>query len=191
MTEKRKPLEIFQTTVGELNYPWLNEADTRYNPTGVFQTKIKISFDQAQDLIAQMERVRDAKFAELDPQKSATYSKKDVYEVVFTQPADDATEEEKESFVPEPTDFVEFKCKLNKVVTPQEGEPFTQSVILIDSDEAPLTLPIWSGTKARIRGQIVPWANAAQKQVGVTLRMKAVQVVDLVTGEGSSWGNFD
>jgi hypothetical protein len=191
MADKRKPLEIFQTPVGELLYPWLNEADTRYTPTGVFQTKLRLSFEQAQDLIAQMERIRDAKFAELDPQKSATYSKKDVYDVVFTEPPEGATEEEKAAFVPEPTDFVEFKCKLNKVVQPKEGDAFEQSVILIDKDEQPLTVNVWSGSKARIRGQVVPWANAAQKQVGVTLRMKAVQVIDLVTGEGSSWGQFD
>lgn len=191
MSNKRAPLEIFQTNLVELNYPWINEPDTRYNPTGVFQTKMIQSFESAQDLIAQMEKIREAEFAKLDPQKAASYSKKDVYEVVFTQPPVDATDEEKDAFVPEPTDNVEFKAKLNAVVQPKEGDPFTQSVIIIDADEAPVTLPVWSGTKAYVRGQVVPWTNAAQKQVGVTLRMKAVKVMELVTGEGSTWGKFD
>jgi hypothetical protein len=191
MTTKRAPLEIFQTPVAELVYPWVNEPDTRYNPTGVFQTKFRLPFAQAQELIAQAERIRDAEFAKLDPQKAATYSKKDVYEVVFTQPPADATDEEKASFIPEPTDEVEFKAKLNAVVTPKEGDPFNQSVILIDKDEVPVTLPVWGGTKGMLRGQLVPWGNAAQKQVGVTLRLKAIKVLELVTGEGSSWGKFD
>jgi hypothetical protein len=166
----------------------LNDPDTRYNSTGVFQTKIRVPFEAAQELIAQMERIRDDEFAKLDPQKAARFSKKDVYEVVFTAPPEDATDEEKEAFVPEPTDFVEFKCKLNRVVTPKEGDPFNQTVILVDKDEVPMSDAVWSGSTARIRGQIIPWSNAAQKQTGVTLRMKAVQVIDLVTGEGSTWG---
>lgn len=191
MSTKRPSLEIFQTPLGVLNYPWINKPDTRYNPTGTFQTKISVPLEQAQDLIAQLERVRDAEFAKLDPQKSATYSKKDVYEVEFSQPAADATDEEKEAFVPEPTGNVVFKAKLNAVVQPKEGDAFNQSVIIIDGDEVPVTLPVWSGTKGMIRGQVVPWSNAAQKQTGVTLRMKAVKVLELVTGEGSSWGDFD
>ena len=191
MTTKRTPLEIFQTPLGVLNYPWVNSPDTRYNPTGVYQTKISMSLEAAQDLIAQMERIRDAEFAKLDPQKSATYTKKDVYELEFSQPAADATEAEKEAFVPEPTGNVVFKAKLNAVVQPKEGDSFTQTPILIDADEAPVTLPIWSGTKAQLRGQIQPWSNAAQKQVGVTLRLKALKVFELVTGEGSTWGSFD
>jgi hypothetical protein len=187
----RRQLEVFQTPLGVLNYPWVNKPDTRYNPTGVFQTKISVPLEQAQDLIAQMERIRDDEFAKLDPQKSATFTKKDVYELEFSQPDADATEAEKEAFVPEPTGNVIFKAKLNAVVTPTEGDAFTQTVILIDGDEAPVTLPIWSGSKAMIRGQVVPWSNAAQKQTGVTLRMKAVKVLELVTGEGSTWGDFD
>lgn len=191
MPAKRKPLEIFQTPVGTLLFPWVNEPDTRYDATGVYQTKIAVPFDQAQDLIAQMERIRDAEFASLDPQKSASYTKKDVYELEYTRPDKDATDEEKEAFVPEPTNNVLFKCKLNKVVTPKNGDPFEQSVILIDADEVPVTLPVWGGSKAIVRGQIQPWANAAGKQVGATLRMKAVKVLELVTGEGSTWSKFD
>lgn len=191
MSDNKKPkLEVFETPLGELKYPWLQEADTRFNKEGTFQTKIRIPFEQAQDLISQAERIRDAEFAKLDTQKSATYTKKDVYEVVFTEPPEDATDEEKEAFVPEPTDLVEFRCKLNRIIHPKEGDPIELSVIVIDRDEQPVALPVWSGSKARIRGQIRPWSNAAQKQVGVTLNMRAVMIYELVTGEGSSWGKF-
>ena len=190
MAEKRQ-LEVFQTPLGELKYPWITTADTRYNSSGVFQTQVAIPLEQAQDLIAQAERVRDDEYAKLDSQKISTYSKKDVYELEFTQPAPDASEEEKESFIPEPTGRAVFKCKLDAVVTPKNKDAFEQSVIVIDGDEAPVTLPIWGGTKAMVRGQLVPWANAAQRQVGVTFRMKAVKVLELVTGEGSTWSKFD
>lgn len=191
MAKDRPVYEIFQTPTCVLKYPWVNTPDVRYNKEGIFQTKASIAFDRAQDLIAQMERIRDAEFAKLDPQKAATYSKKDVYDIEYTQPPADATDEEKDAFVPEPTDNVEFKAKLNAVVHPKEGDPFKQTVILIDADEAPITDAIWSGTTAQLRGQVVPWVNAAAKQVGVTLRLRAVKVIDLVTGEGSTWGNFD
>lgn len=191
MPEKRKPLEIFQTPLGVLNYPWISTPDVKYDPTGVFRTQLIIPFDQSQDLIARMEKIRDDEFAKLDTQKSATFTKKDVYEVEFTQPDKDATDAEKAVFVSEPTDNVVFRAKLKKVVTPKEGEPFEQAPIIIDGDEVPITLDVWSGSKAILRGQLVPWTNAAQKEVGVTLRMRAVKVLDLVTGEGSTWGAFD
>lgn len=189
--EKKRP-EIFQTPLGELVFPWLNEPDTRYNKDGgTYQTLISIPETECQDLVAQLERIRDAEFATLDPQKAQSYSKKDVFELEFTRPPKDATEEEKEAFVPEPTGNYLFKTKMYKIVRPKNKDAFEQSPILIDRDESAVTVPIWGGTKARIRGQVVPWQNAAQKQVGVTLRLKAVQVFELVTGEGSVFSQFE
>lgn len=192
MSDKRPNYEVFQSPIVELLYPWLNTPDVRYNKTGVYQTKLRIPFEDAQDFIALLERVRNDFIATLETLIQSTYTVKDVYEHEFTAPDRDASDEEKASFVPEPTGKVLFKAKLNAVVTPAKGDTFTQAPILKNAaDNSDVTEAIWTGTLAKAKGQIVPWTNAAQKQAGVTLRLRAVQVHELVTGEGSKWGDFD
>lgn len=189
---KRK-LEVFQTPVGTLLWPWINDPDTRYHKDGgIFQAKISLDFEdpETQSLIAQAERVRDAHFAGLDPQKCGDYRKKDVYELEYTMPDKDATDEEKKEFVPEPTGNILIKAKLHKIVRPQNKDPFEQRVIIVDKDEAPLEEQVWMGTKARLKGQLYPWDAGMQRLVGVTFRLRSVQVIDLVTGTGSQWGSF-
>ncbi len=90
-----------------------------------------------------------------------------------------------------PTGRAEFKCKLNALVTPREGDPFNQTVSIVDENEVPLDESVWGGTIAQIKGQLFPWVNQAQKQVGVTFRMRGVKVLELVTGGESAWTSFD
>lgn len=176
---KRAPLEVFVTPAGELQYPHITRPDTRYVTTGVYQTKIAIDLEDAQDLIALAEKVANDEFAKIDTAKSANYTIKPVYDLEFDEAG-------------EPTGRALFKCKLNAVVTPREGEPFNQTVSIVDEDEQPLDAAVWGGTTAQIKGQLFPWVNAAQKQVGVTFRMRGVKVLDLVTGGESAWGSgFD
>lgn len=176
---KRQPLEVFVTPVGELKYPHITRPDTRYVTTGVYQTKICIDLEDAQELIALAEKVVNDEFARIDTQKSADYTIKPVFEPEYNEEG-------------EPTGRVEFKCKLNAVVTPREGEPFNQTVSVVDENEVPLTESVWGGSMAQIKGQLFPWVNAAQKQVGVTFRMRGVKVLDLVTGGESQWNTgFD
>ncbi len=55
-------------------------------------------------------------------------------------------------------------------------------------------MPVYGGSIIRVRGQIVPYTSAAAGICGITLRMKAVQVIDLVTGSGEGsafWTDFD
>jgi hypothetical protein len=50
------------------------------------------------------------------------------------------------------------------------------------------------GSVIRIKGQIAPYTNAMSKSAGITLRMKAVQVIERVgggDGNSSFWTDFD
>jgi len=176
--------EVFTTPVGELVYPWLTRADTRYDPDGVFQTKLLLPFDFAptQELIARLEGVRDSFIQTLDTDKQASYIPANVFE----------NERDEEGAF---TGNVLFRFKLKNHVTPKEGDTFTQTPVLVFAEDgAAVSAPIYGGTMARLKGQVVPYTNAASKAVGVTLRLRSVQVHELVSGGGDGgafWSDFD
>jgi hypothetical protein len=180
MSEK-PTFEVFTTPVGELVYPWLTRADTRYDPDGVFQTKLLLPFENAQELIAKLEKVLSDYIATLDG-PAANYNPADVYE--------DELDENNE-----PTGNVMFRFKLKNKVTPREGDAFTQAPVLVMAEDgSAVGAPIYGGTMARIKGQIVPYVNASGKALGLTLRMRSVQVHELVSGgseSGAFWSDFD
>ncbi len=175
--------EVFTTPVGELVYPWVSRPDVRYDPDGVFQTKLLLPFEGAQELIAKLEGVRSDFVATLDVAKQKTYNVAPVFE--------DELDEEGEE-----TGNVLIKVKLKALVTPREGDPFTQAPVIINAEDgSKVEEPVYGGTMAKLKGQIVPYTNAASKLAGVTLRLRAVQVHELVTGTGSGggafWSDFD
>ena len=181
MSEKPN-YEVFTTPVGELVFPRLTKADTRYDPDGVFQTKLLLPLPNAQDLIAKVEKALKDFVATLEIAKQNTYSVNDVFEEERDEAGD-------------LTGNVLFKCKLKAKVTPRDGDPFTQEpVVVMAADGTAVESPVYGGTMAKLKGQIVPYTNAAQKVAGVTLRLRAVQVHELVSGTstgGAFWSDFD
>jgi len=178
-----KPMfEVFTTPVGELVFPWITKADTRYDPDGLFQTKILLPFEGAQELIAKLEGTLADYVGTLDIKKQKSYTQTPVF-----QPELDEDGEE--------TGNVLFKAKLKATVTPREGDPFHQTPVVVDAaDGTAVTEPVYGGTMAKLKGQIVPYTNAASQVVGVTLRLRSVQVHELVTGTGGAgafWSDFD
>ena len=180
MDNKKARYEVFTTPVGLLEFPWITRADTRYDNDGVYQTKIVLPFEdaRAQELIATLSKVRDDFIATLDTVKQQTYRRADVYE-----------EETNEEGVA--TGNIKIKAKLKAVVKPREGDPFIQAPTVVYTDDEDAGKPVYAGTLAKLKGQIVPYTNAANKVAGVTLRLRSVQVHELVTGDsGAYWNDF-
>ena len=182
MADDKPNFEVFTTPVGELVYPWLTRADVRYDADGVFQTKLLLPFEGAQDLIAKLEGTLKDFIATLEPKQIAKY----IPAAVFEDELDDDGEG---------TGNVLFRFKLKNHVTTREGDTFTQAPVLVMADDGSrVEAPIYGGTMARIKGQIVPYTNAATNSVGVTLRFRSVQVHELVSGgsgDGAFWSDFD
>ena len=170
--------EVFTTPVGELVYPWLTKPDTRYDPDGLFQTKLLLPFELAQPLIAKLEAVLTDFVQQQDIKKQNSYGVAPVYEDELD---DDGN----------PTGNVLFKLKMKHRVTPKEGDSFEQTPVVVHAnDGSAVEQPVYGGTMARIKGQIAPYAIASSRMFGVSLRLKSVQVHELVTGDGSGGGAF-
>lgn len=157
-------------------YPHLTEPDTKFDPEGVYRTKFSLPADEAADLIAKLEGIRDAFAEEQDAKIRKTYTIADVCEVELDDEGDE-------------TGNVIFTAKMKAKVTTKAGKTFEQAPALFDSANNRLEtdgLKLWGGSKLRINADVVPYAMASSKQIGVSLRLKAVQIVELVSGGGGS-----
>ena len=200
----KKYLETFTSPVGVAVFPWITKADVQHDAAGVFHTDMSVSPDEQAtvDFIATLENVLN-EFAdkELTIAQKAALTAREVYKDEFTRPEfpEGATDDQKAAikadFVPEPTGLILFRFKMKNNVTTAAGESFSQTPVVVMADTgAACESPVYGGSIIRVRGQIVPYTNASAGNFGVTLRMKAVQVIDLVTGEGGNsahWTNFD
>lgn len=202
MTDNNKKnfLTAFTSPVGEAVFPWLTKADTMHDTTGVYHTDLSVPFELADDFIAKLENVLCNFTATLEGPQMA-FTQRPVFTKEVTRPefTKDMTDEEKDAaraaHIPEETGNVLFRFKLKSTVTPASGETFTQApVIVMAATGEKVEGPVYGGSMIRVRGQIVPYTNSMSSQIGVTLRLKAVQVLDLVTGSGEGtgfWTDFD
>lgn len=175
--DNKKGFEIFVTPIGQLEFPWLTKADTRFDPDGVYKTNLILPFEDTltQELIAKLARVRDDYFQSMDTPLQKNSTKVDVYEEVLDDEG-------------KPTGDIRLKFKLKKKVTTRDGDSFTQSPEVVDADGNDVDAPVYGGSMAALKGQIAPYRAPASKTVGVSLRVKGVKVYELVTG--GSGGNF-
>lgn len=192
--------ETFQSPYGEAVFPWITKADIKHDASGVFHTDLALPPELAEEFIAKLERIRDEFTASLPMAKQQALTPRPVFKLEMTRPVfepddTDATKEQKKrDHVPEPTGNVLFRFKLKANVVPKKGDAFSQSPVVVMADTGEkCDQPVYSGSIIRVRGQVVPYTNDSAGNVGVTLRLKAVQVQELVSGEGGSnahWTDF-
>lgn len=177
----------FTTPVGIAKYPALTVPDTKFNALGVYKTGLIVDAAEAQDLIASLDKILSDYIAEQNaeatPQmkaKLAKYNVKDVCE----QELDDSGEA---------TGNVVFNFKLNAVVQTKAGESFEQTVKIFDTSNklvSPDGLKLWGGSQIAIAGEVIPYGMASSQTFGISLRLKAVQIVSLKSGSDSSGDSF-
>ena len=82
------------------------------------------------------------------------------------------------------TGEVEFKFKTKASFVSKEGKTITKTINVVDAKKQPLTdVQIWGGSVIKVAFQAVPY-DVAAVGVGLSLRMSAVQVLELSEGSG-------
>jgi len=195
--KKRPPLPKFNTPVGVARYPHLNKPDTRFDDDGVYKCDLIVPDDDAaRELITYLEGIRDERFksAKADAKKGKKFTKAEVFEMEI----DDAGDE---------TGNIIFKTKLNAIGRNKaKDEEWKNEPKLFDSAGTPLApeIQIWSGSKLIIAGTVNAYAmtntvivekkgKQTKKKitsVGVSLKCKGVQVLELVTGGDATAESF-
>lgn len=177
----RMQLAKFTTPAGRAVYPHLTEADTKFDSDGVFHTKLSIPNAECEQLVNMLEDIRDAFITERLAEMTPAQRKKDKATVA------DVCEEELDDEGNETGNLV-FAFKLKAKVTTKAGKCWDQQPRLFDAKAKPIEgdIKLWGGSTIKISGEVMPYYMASTKQIGVSLRCKAVQVIELVSGGGSS-----
>lgn len=166
---------------GRLGYPALSKPDTKFVAEGEYKTHLFLGADEAASLIEKLNEgvAKAVANAKADPKNKGKKIKEADLPLLWNE---DETE-------------ARFSFKLKATGKKRTGEAFTQKPALFDAKGKPLPegVKIGSGTMAKVSFEIVPFFTALVG-AGVSLRLKAVQVINLKewgsAGNGSAYG-FD
>lgn len=165
------------TPVGTLQYPSLIEADTRFNPEGLFKTNIVIpAGESADDIEGTLEEARKAAIE--------TFTKESGGRKVKVNSSVPFERDEQGNLV--------IKAKLAANVETKSGKSWQQRPALFDSKGQKLQvdgLRIGSGTRARLALEIAPY-NVPSTGAGISLRLRGVQIIELREPAGGRAEDF-
>lgn len=178
----RSKLKQYVSPRGIAMYPWLNKPDTEYD-SGTYKVTLKLTDEDftapnkrwdGQSLKEVLEAAVEAKFQEsVDNAKTPAIAKKITKTMPFHAEEDDDGE---------PTGNWKLTFKMKAHVEPKNGEPFDQKPIIVDSKQNEMNEAIYGGSEIKVQFQVVPYYMAKDKAAGVSLRLSAVQVLELVQG---------
>ena len=167
--------KTYTSPFGKAIYPHINKADVKWKPEGEFHVDLEVDGGKALELITLIDKCVEKAFTEEKKKGKRKNLKK------ATLPY----KKENDKYI--------FKFKMKaKGTNSKTGEAFTQRPAIFDSELKPLNkdLIVWGGSTLRVsffpREWYTPLLGA-----GCSLRMKSVQVKNLVEGSsmtGSSQG---
>jgi hypothetical protein len=172
---KKPKLPRYVSPKGTAQYPYITKPDTKFNPDGEYKISLELDAKDASEIMSFL----DEQFAEaVDTAKKQNPGKKI-----------------KEGDVPysvnEDTGKVTVRFKLKAKVTPKNGDAFEQRPALFDAKGNPLVgdVKVGGGSKVRISYEAIPYYTAIAG-AGVSLRLRAVQVIELVEFSSGGAGAF-
>tara|TARA_R110000765_G_scaffold253853_1_gene354830 strand:+ start:153 stop:866 length:714 start_codon:yes stop_codon:yes gene_type:complete len=162
---------IFTTPVGTAQYPWLTKPDTKFSETGHFKVDLVLSKEKALPIIKQINDV----FLENLKEETKKAKGKEVNKA--KPPFSEELDEEGKATG---NIILRFKSK-------GEYKP-----ALFDSKASPIDdVNVWSGSEIKVNGSIAPYYTSLIG-AGVSLRLRAVQIINLVEGGRTAGGyGFD
>lgn len=189
--------------LGTAIYPKLNAPDTKFEPDGVYETRLKFDPNTAvgvlekkstpwsemlEAVVAQQEEFLKAKKAELAKGDGKAKTKAKSIESLEWGTEADVDDEGNE------TGLVVIKAKMKASgISKKDKKPWKRAPILFDAKNHKLQIDgpqIWGGSKLKVAGKIVPYYSAKDNVVGSTFYLEAVQVIELVSGQGRDAGAY-
>lgn len=171
------------TPIGIAVWPHLHAPDTKFDANGVFTTKLKLEGAEAENLKAAIDAAIDASVKDRqakDPKKKIKRA-----DAPYKAETDDDGNE---------TGATLFQFKMNHKGKRKDGTEFTQKPFIFDAKKAEIVgKRIGGGSKIRVSYELSPFMNYTPTiGQGVSLRLKAVQVIELreFSGDAASFG-FD
>lgn len=171
------------TPAGVALWPCLQEPDTRFQPEGTYSTKLILSAEEAAPIISRLE--------ELAVENEAYWKTQPGVKLKAVKPVSSLPYKPEEDESGNETGNVVFIIKLKAKVTKKDGTVIEMRPKLFSGSGELFTepRPLRSGTEMRVSftacGYFVP-----SQGVGVTLKLRAVQILKPVFGGGSIASDF-
>ncbi len=189
MAEKRPKRPLITTPKGRFKYPHLVQADTEFDAAGRFHVQLVVPEEDAAPLIRKLapEHKEAIAAARLEYEAMSEKARK---KIVFNP--QDFYEAEEETGEPTGNVIVKFGTKATLKVKDRLGnEQTVQRVIPIyDAKGQRISgdteLSIWGGTLGKVSFFTLPYFIPGSGLAGLTLRLAAVQVIELVSGGAAS-----
>lgn len=164
------------TIKGQALWAKVFEPDTKFNADGVYSINLLIPESESHELGECLETMRDEYMqeeAKRNPKIAAKLSTKPVFEEHYDKEGN-------------PTGEMELKFKQNAKIKLRDGSTSTAKVMVVDAKRNVMKgdVLIGNGSTVKVAFEPRPYLLASTKQVGVSLRLKGVQVIEL-----SEYGN--
>ena len=177
---KRSPL-------GVLVWPKLTEPDTKFKADGEYVTKLRMTVEEGEKLMVAVDKraamsLATAKENAKNPREAKSWETK------FLPYAIEEDEEGNE------TGDVLFKFSARASgVAKKTGKAWARKVPLFDAQGAriaPGTVEVWGGTTAKVAFTFFEYAPTVTVGASVSLKLEAVQIIELVSSGGASAESF-
>ena len=179
-----------RTPIGTAYWAKVVTPDTKFVPEGQYSIKLHFPKDEVEELCAFLD-------TQVEASLEAAKEKNPKLQKVLTtqQPYVEVTDDEGNE-----TGEIEFNFKLKASGTTKDGKKFTQRPVVVDAKGHPVLkfdqyknvlnndFSIGNGSKCKVAFEVNPYMTPATKVAGVSLRLRAVQVVELIEFGGG--GNF-
>lgn len=153
------------TPIGEAVYPRLLKPDTKFNEAGEYKVTLKIKKQDAVTILSELDKYLNDSLATFEKEAKG----------------------KKLKLAPKPYsiegDFFLLKIKMKASgVNKKTKQLFTQRPIVVDAKKNPVPLDTYvdSGSKCKCVFDAIPY-NSPMTGAGITLRLKMVQIIELVT----------
>ena len=160
---------VFTTPKGIAQYPWLSKPDTKFDEEGQYKVNLILSQEDAKPLIQQI----NESFAQNLKEETKKNKGKDI-KTANPPYSDELDDDDK------PTGNIVIKFKSKAIYPPAIFD--AQGNVMKDSN-------IWGGSEIRVNGSIAPY-YVPLIGAGVSLRLRAVQVIEYVEGGTGSADRF-
>ena len=188
---KPKKIELITPKGTAIGYVTLNAADTKYKPEGEYA--VKLAFDDANDpavvaFVQRLEKERDAffdaKVEELRAAGKGAAAKQLKKGDILRPELDKETGDE--------TGRVFVVAKMKASGERKDGSKWTQKPTFFNRSGTELKNPprISSGSVLKLGVTLNPYIMEASKEVAVSLRLNAVQIISVVTRGQRSFESY-
>ena len=162
-----------KTPKGTAQYPWLNQADTKFSELGDYKVNLIVPAAEAKEFVT---TVTDARKEAAQAEKA-----KKMAPLPIEKEYDDQGNE---------TGNLIIKCKVSNKRSKKTGEVWDRKPALFDAKLHPINDKIGGGSTLRLSVELYFWKSASLG-MGVTIQPLAVQVLNLVEySSGTSADDF-